>query len=39
MLFSILKKIIDFWDGLYAEDGLGKPVLLEATCPVVRVSA
>lgn len=38
MLFSILKKIIDFWDGLDVEDGLGKSVLLEATCPVVRMS-
>lgn len=32
-------KSIECCDGLRAEDGLGKSVLLEATCPVIRVSA
>ena len=37
--FAKIGKSIECCDGLYAEDGLGNPVLLEATCPVVRVSA
>ena len=37
--FAEIGKSIECCDGLRAEDGLGKPVLLEVTCPVVRVSA